>query len=71
MFTRTFSQSTRTAFQKAAIKKSIPRPTTPGKIIVNKWQPSNGNSFRSFAEYRIKVTNQSPLAIAAKNQLAK
>lgn len=73
MFTRAFSQSTKTSFQKAAIKKSIPRPTTASaaKIIVNKWQPSNGNSFRSFAEYRIKVTNQSPLAIAAKNQLPK
>lgn len=26
-----------------------------------KWKPTNGNSFRTFAEYRLKVVQQSPL----------
>ncbi|EMG48326.1 hypothetical protein G210_1117 [Candida maltosa Xu316] len=67
MSARNFSTSAFSLFQKAAIKKSIPTPTTTTRVVINKWTPSHGNSFRSFAEYRLKVTNQSPLAKAAKN----
>lgn len=31
-----------------------------------KWQPTTGDSFRSFAEYRLKVVNQSPLVVRSK-----
>ncbi|KAL6451577.1 LOW QUALITY PROTEIN: hypothetical protein SBY92_003229 [Candida maltosa Xu316] len=64
MSARNFSTSAFSLFQKAAIKKSIPTPTTTTRVVINKWTPSHGNSFRSFAEY---LTNQSPLAKAAKN----
>ncbi|KAK6463615.1 hypothetical protein DFJ63DRAFT_318679 [Scheffersomyces coipomensis] len=35
-----------------------------------KWKPSNGDSFRSFAEYRLKVSNQSPLKVRAKDYIS-
>lgn len=31
--------------------------------VPKKWQPTTGNSFRSFAEYRLKAVNQLPLTI--------
>ncbi|KAK6199415.1 uncharacterized protein RJT21DRAFT_3214 [Scheffersomyces amazonensis] len=35
-----------------------------------KWNPTDGNSFRSFAEYRLKVSNQSPLAVRSGNYIS-
>ncbi|CAK7891481.1 hypothetical protein CAAN1_01S05358 [[Candida] anglica] len=40
-------------------------PTTTN-VAHKKWAPTNGNSFRSFAEYRLKAINQSPLAVRSK-----
>ena len=34
--------------------------------VSKKWQPTTGNSFRSFAEYRIKVVKQLPFTVRSK-----
>ncbi|CAH2352491.1 hypothetical protein CLIB1423_07S00716 [[Candida] railenensis] len=36
-------------------------------VAQKKWAPTNGNSFRSFAEYRLQAVNQSPLAVRTKS----
>ncbi|KAG4409626.1 MAG: hypothetical protein M5F18_10710 [Asgard group archaeon] len=66
MFRRFLSQTTKSNFQKNAIKKMIPQQPAARSVVINKWAPSHGNSFRTFAEYRLKVSNVSPLAIAQK-----
>lgn len=51
------------------IKASTPaslNATRKAAVTPNKWQPTHGNSFRSFAEYRLKATNVSPLALKFK-----
>lgn len=68
VFKRSFQKKSATQFVKTA-RKDIPANaalliesnTTPVR-----WTPTHGNSFRSFAEYRLRVTNQSPLAKASK-----
>ncbi|RLV91404.1 hypothetical protein JA1_003901 [Spathaspora sp. JA1] len=75
MFSRSYSVSARLAFHndiasqfmKATIPKQIPHSIKQQVTRGTKWQPTHGNSFRSFAEYRLKVTNNSPLAIRAKD----
>lgn len=67
MYRRFLSQTTKSSFQKNAIKKMIPQQQSATRsVVINKWAPSNGNTFRTFAEYRLKVSNVSPLAIAQK-----
>ncbi|EGW35651.1 uncharacterized protein SPAPADRAFT_58857 [Spathaspora passalidarum NRRL Y-27907] len=75
MFSRSFSTSARLAFHndvasqfmKATIPKQIPHNIKQQVTNATKWQPTHGHSFRSFAEYRLKVSNNSPLAIRSKN----
>ncbi|CAI5759553.1 unnamed protein product [Candida verbasci] len=67
LFKRFFTQTVT-----KSIKFSIPKQVQPSTTAIKqqsqvKWQPTNGNSFRSFAEYRLKVSNQSPLAVRSKD----
>lgn len=60
---RAFSTSAVSAFKKESVQqfKSISKAAA----IPKKWQPTPGNSFRTFAEYRLKAVNQSPLNLRA------
>lgn len=49
----TFKKESVTKFSNLAKALAVPK----------KWQPTAGNSFRSFAEYRLKAVNQLPLTI--------
>ncbi|CUM67217.1 uncharacterized protein PRCAT00004910001 [Priceomyces carsonii] len=40
--------------------------TQAKNVRSSKWTPRNGNSFRSFAEYRLKVSQQSPLSVKSR-----
>ncbi|KAI3405490.1 hypothetical protein KGF56_001508 [Candida oxycetoniae] len=80
MFKRAFSQVSKRSFQKDIIYKSVVAPSTGvspvrpaspsvSPITVKPHQTansSNGATFKTFAEYRLKVTNQSPLAVRSK-----
>lgn len=61
---RAFSTFAAAAFKKESVTQfsNVARAAAPPK----KWQPTNGNSFRSFAEYRLKAVNQSPLKLRSK-----
>ncbi|KAF7580189.1 putative signal recognition particle subunit [Clavispora lusitaniae] len=58
---RRFSTSAASAFKKESVQQfsNLAKASATPK----KWQPTAGNSFRSFAEYRLKVVNQSPLKL--------
>ncbi|KAK6459379.1 uncharacterized protein RJT20DRAFT_124603 [Scheffersomyces xylosifermentans] len=74
-FRRAFSSINRLQFQKETAAQFIKSTKTASSAATpvaaarngTKWQPTNGNSFRSFAEYRLKITNQSPLAVRSGN----
>lgn len=70
MLARSFSTGTQLFFKKESVTQfNNVLKAASGKVSTpKKWQPTNGNSFRSFAEYRLKVTNQSPLAIKSKSK---
>ncbi|CCG23800.1 hypothetical protein CORT_0E02130 [Candida orthopsilosis Co 90-125] len=56
------------AFYKGAstiTKTNTPSVKVAGPELTNK--AGQQGSFRSFAEYRLRMTNQSPLAVRAKN----
>ncbi|OBA21441.1 hypothetical protein METBIDRAFT_42309 [Metschnikowia bicuspidata var. bicuspidata NRRL YB-4993] len=59
--TRTFSTTAFNAFKKESVAQfnNLVKPQPAAK----KWQPTAGNSFRSFAEYRLRAVNQSPLKL--------
>jgi hypothetical protein len=74
---RTFYSVARRLFQKKPVVQFIKSQQTnltaavgiagsSNGVVSDRWQPKNDNSFRSFAEYRLRVTNQSPLAVASK-----
>lgn len=74
---RTFYSVARRLFQKEPVVQFIKTKQTnlngavgiaggSNGVASDRWQPKNDNSFRSFAEYRLRVTNQSPLAVASK-----
>ena len=70
MIARRFVSTSRTLrFLKEAANLS-PRLAKATSTTPSKWAPSNGNSFRTFAEYRLVVVNQSPLAIRNKATIA-
>ncbi|KAF8004014.1 hypothetical protein OXX80_002494 [Metschnikowia pulcherrima] len=56
---RNFSTTAAKAFKKESVTQfsNLIKPRPAAK----KWQPTAGNSFRSFAEYRLRAVNQSPL----------
>jgi len=56
-FKRSIASVSKLNFASNAVKQ------TP---VARKWQPTSGNSFRSFAEYRLKVVQQDPLAVRGK-----
>ncbi|GEQ70389.1 hypothetical protein JCM33374_g4066 [Metschnikowia sp. JCM 33374] len=58
---RNFSTTAFSAFKKESVTQfnNLVKPRPAAK----KWQPSAGNSFRSFAEYRLRAVNQSPLKV--------
>lgn len=53
--------STVALFKKESINLVKRSNTLNKEVRPFKWKPTDGNSFRSFAEYRLKVVNQSPL----------
>lgn len=65
---RAFSTSAFAAFKNESVTlfSNVARAAAPPK----KWQPTKGNSFRSFAEYRLKAVNQSPLKLRSKAKKA-
>lgn len=74
MFKRSFSQLSRQSFQRGTVNKAVKAPTTtttatPANSATAATQSaahgSNG-TYKSFAEYRLKVSNQSPLAVRSK-----
>ena len=76
MFKRSFSQLSRQSFQRGIVNKAVKAPTTttaataaPANSATATSQSaahgSNG-TYKSFAEYRLKVSNQSPLAVRSK-----
>ncbi|KAI5953072.1 hypothetical protein KGF57_004064 [Candida theae] len=77
MFKRSFSQVSRRAFNKGSMqqftKTSPTRSTlkqTSNNVVDNATATKTGNaqgSFRTFAEYRLRISNQSPLAVRAKD----
>lgn len=58
---RRFSTSAISAFKKESVQQF--NTLVKASASPKKWQPTTGNSFRSFAEYRLKVVNQSPLKV--------
>lgn len=58
---RAFSTSAISAFKKDSVQQF--NNVAKAAATPKKWQPTTGNSFRSFAEYRLKAINQSPLKI--------
>lgn len=60
---RAFSTSAVSAFKKDSVQQF--KRLSEAAAVPKKWQPTPGNSFRSFAEYRLKVVNQSPLKLKA------
>lgn len=69
MLARSISTVSRLAFQKESVA------STAFNVVKNsgrngglKWKPTNGHSFRTFAEYRLKAANQSPLALKMKTR---
>lgn len=58
---RKFSTSAVSAFKKESVQQF--NNLVKASAAPKKWQPTTGDSFRSFAEYRLKVVNQSPLKI--------
>ncbi|KAG2731382.1 hypothetical protein G9P44_005798 [Scheffersomyces stipitis] len=75
-FRRTLTSLSALRFQKESavqfIKSSSTKTVTVPSSInpVSKWQPTHGNSFRSFAEYRVKIVNLSPLEIKSGNYIS-
>lgn len=67
-----FISTARTAHFKAQGINWFPLNKYPNSASASqkKWAPSNGDSFRSFAEYRLKVVNQSPLVVRSKSTVA-
>lgn len=63
---RAFSTSAVSAFKKESVQQF--NNVVKAAASPKKWQPTTGNSFRSFAEYRLKVVNQSPLRIRSLNK---
>ncbi|CUM52788.1 uncharacterized protein AC631_03035 [Debaryomyces fabryi] len=63
---RSFSTVSRIAFQKESVAGSAFNAAKNSRNLGLKWKPTHGNSFRTFAEYRLKAANQSPLAIKLK-----
>ncbi|KAG7666253.1 uncharacterized protein J8A68_000206 [[Candida] subhashii] len=63
---RCFQKDTITSFMKPSIPKQASHKMKATQASPSKWNPTNGNSFRSFAEYRLKATNQSPLGVRAR-----
>lgn len=64
--TRSFSNVSRIAFHKESVAGSAFNAAKNSRSIGLKWKPTYGNSFRTFAEYRLKASNQSPLAVKLK-----
>lgn len=50
---RNFSTAARVLFKETTKAKA--------QAALGKWRPSKGDSFRLFAEYRLRAVNQSPL----------
>ncbi|ODV78998.1 uncharacterized protein CANTADRAFT_6193 [Suhomyces tanzawaensis NRRL Y-17324] len=77
---RSFSTVRTLRFQKESVSHFIKSsktatPASTASVVAEggvapgpRWQPTHGNSFRSFAEYRLRLTNQSPLAIRSKEK---
>lgn len=69
---RAFSTAAKVSFRKESVTQfnNIIKNSSPiaKAAAPKKWTPTNGNSFRSFAEYRLKVTNQLPLNIRFKGR---
>lgn len=63
---RAFSTSAAAAFKKESVTQFSNVMKAATTAAPKKWQPSQGNSFRSFAEYRLKAVNQSPLTLRSK-----
>lgn len=68
MSIRYFTTVSKRSFQKEATAQFIKTATRnlPNQVIGTtatpvKWTPTHGHSFRSFAEYRLRVINLSPL----------
>lgn len=68
---RFFSVSRTVSFETRGINW-FPMNKYPTDVSIGqkKWAPTNGNSFRSFAEYRLQAVNQSPLAVRSKSTSA-
>ena len=60
---RAFSTSAISAFKKESVQQF--NNVAKAAAVPKKWQPTPGNSFRSFAEYRLRAVNQSPLNLRA------
>lgn len=58
---RAFSTSARALFKKESVAQF--NNLIKAQASPKKWQPTTGNSFRSFAEYRLRAVNQSPLKV--------
>lgn len=58
---RSFSTSAFAAFKKESVTQF--NNLAKAAAVPKKWQPTAGNSFRSFAEYRLRAVNQSPLKV--------
>lgn len=63
---RAFSTSAVSAFKKESVQQF--NNLVKAAASPKKWQPTTGNSFRSFAEYRLKAVNQSPLKVRSLNR---
>lgn len=70
-FSRGLSRTAIAAFKKESVQQFNNVVKAAGPKMPAKWNPTHGNSFRSFAEYRLKVVNQSPLAVRSKSTVAK
>lgn len=62
---RAFSTTAANAFKKESVTQFSNLIKTKTKAAPKKWQPTAGNSFRSFAEYRLRAVNQSPLQLSS------
>lgn len=63
---RSFSTVSRIAFQKESVVGSAFNAAENTRKVGLKWNATYGNSSRTFAEYRLKACNQSPLAVKLK-----
>lgn len=68
-FQRSFSTVSKLAFKKESVAQFAKSAPAQSATLSYKWGPTQGKSFRSFAEYRLKVAQQSPLSVRSKNSI--